>query len=291
MFSLLRKLFGRQQPSSGDQERRTAADRHSPPPAVVSTEPHQVVFDEELTDKLRLVTYIDILRERGYTLTEGKVSLLAQPTERALDRLMAAGMPAQQARRMVDDWVGQRRFRPGGQGTPDKVLPTLVGAKIGVGMGDWIAPEIPGADVAIEIPEWKGKEAAASVPEAAAAVSVNIEPDRTDAVMQATLESVLRPAKPKSPRTATKKIASAKQPAKSNSKTSRAASPPRKTTARARKAHGQRDGRPETERNCSAAQAFIKPSEATMGSSFGVRPRGSVEACGYGTRTCQIQIK
>ena len=71
-----------------------------------------MIFDDELTDKLRLVTYIDILRERGYTLTEGKVSLLAQPTERALDRLTAAGMSAQQARRMVDEWVGQRKFRP-----------------------------------------------------------------------------------------------------------------------------------------------------------------------------------
>ena len=190
MFSFFKKLFGGSQSSQGDRDRRTAADLHSPPPAVVSTEPQQVVFDEELTDKLRLVTYIDILRERGYTLTEGKVSLLAQPTERALDRLMAAGMPAQQARRMVDEWVGQRKFRPGGQGSPDKVLLTLVGAKIGVEMGDWIAPESPGADAAIEIPEWKGKDAVAPKPEAATVVITDIEPDRTDAVMQATPDKV-----------------------------------------------------------------------------------------------------
>ena len=235
MFSFFKKLFGGSQPSQGDQDQRTVADHHSPPPAVAGTEPQQVIFDDELTDKLRLVTYIDILRERGYTLTEGKVSLLAQPTERALDRLMAAGMPAQQARRMVDEWVGQRKFRPGGQGTPDKVLMTLVGAKIGVEMGDWIAPESPGADAAIEIPEWKGKEAAASVPEAAAVVSANIEPARKDAGIQATLGGVLPPTKPKSPRTATKKTASAKQPAKSKGKKSGDASTPRKMTAGTKK--------------------------------------------------------
>jgi hypothetical protein len=243
MFSFLKKFLGGSQPSQGDKDRRTATDGHSPASAVVGTESPQVTFDEELTDKLRLVTYIDILRERGYTLTEGKVSLLAQPTERALDRLTAAGMPAQQARRMVDEWVGQRKFRPGGQGTPDKVLMTLVGAKIGVEMGDWIGPESPGAGAAIEIPEWKGKDAAASEPEAATVVSANIEPDGTDAVMQATAEEILPPAKPKSLRTATKKTgtkktASAKQPAKSSSRASRAASPPGKTTVRARKGTG-----------------------------------------------------
>ena len=243
MFSFFKKLFGGSQPFQGDKDRKTAADRHSPASAVVGTESPQVTFDEELTDKLRLVTYIDILRERGYTLTEGKVSLLAQPTERALDRLMAAGMPSQQARRMVEEWVGQRKFRPGGQGTPDKVLMTLVGAKIGVEMGDWIGPESPGAGSAIEIPEWKGKDAAASEPEAANVVSANIEPDGTDAVMQATPDEVLPPPRPKSPhtttkKTATKKTASAKQPAKSSSRTSRAASPRGKTTATARKGPG-----------------------------------------------------
>jgi hypothetical protein len=235
MFSLLRKLFGRQQPSSSDQERRVAVDHHSPPSAVVSTVPQQVLSDEELTDKLRLVTYIDILRERGYTLTEGKVSLLAQPTERALDRLTAAGVSAQQARRMVDEWVGQRKFRPGGQGMPDKVLMTLVGAKIGVEMVDWVGPESPEAGPKIEIPEWKGKEAAASEPEAAAAVSANLEADRTDVVMQAVPEEVLPPPKPKSPRTVTKKTASAKQPTKSSGKKPGTASATGRATAGAKK--------------------------------------------------------
>lgn len=238
MFSFLKKLFGGSQPSQSDKDRRTVEDHHRPPPEVVSTEPQQIIFDEELTDKLRLMTYIDILRERGYTLTEGKIGLLAQPTERVLDRLTAAGVTAPQARRMVDEWVGQRKFRPGGQGTPDKVLMTLVGAKIGVEMEDWIGPESPGAGAAIEIPEWKGKEAAASESEAAAAVSINIEPDHTGAVVQATPDEALAPPKPKSLRTATKKAASTRQPAKSSSNKSRAASAPGKTTARARKGLG-----------------------------------------------------
>lgn len=232
MFEFLRKLFGKPQSAVGNHGKQSLANRDGLQPAAPSD---QVIVDDEIADKLRLVTYIDILRERGYTLTENKISLLAQPAERALNRLTAAGMTAQQAQRMVDEWVGQRKFRPGGQGTPDKVLMTLVGAKIGVEMADWVGPKSPESGPEIDIPEWKGKEAAASEPEAAAAVSANFEADRTDVVMQAAPEEVLPPPKPKSPRTATKKTASAKQPAKSSSRKSRAASAPGKATAGAKK--------------------------------------------------------
>jgi hypothetical protein len=234
MFEFLRKLFGKPQSAVGNHDEQSLADRHSPQPTVSSD---QVIVDDEIADKLRLVTYIDILRERGYTLTENKISLLAQPAERALNRLTAAGMTAQQAQRIVDEWVGQTKFGPGGQGTPDKVLMTLIGSKIGVELTDWVGPEPSSAAQEIEIPKWKGKETPASELEAAVAATANIEPSVTEAEVSVpeAIEVTSPTSKPKPARTRTRKTTSAKEPAKTGSKKAGGVGAPRKAAARAKK--------------------------------------------------------
>lgn len=158
MFGFIKTLFGKSQPAMTSADQQPAADRQSSHLAASSNDPQQVIDDEELVNQLSLVTYIDILRERGYTLSEGNISLLALPAERALNQLMGAGLTAQQAQHRVDEWVSQRKLGPGGQNTSDKVLMTLIGSKIGIGLRDWRSTEASGAAQKIDLPEKIGLE-------------------------------------------------------------------------------------------------------------------------------------